>query len=430
MVIRGVRLRLLLWSGGSTLVVLLALGTVLYAAVASSLAEQSAELLRERGQLFARGVVMSSTGLFRPGPAAFVTDVASAPGIVIGGPTSGTMAILVPPDELQVPVPDKGGVVSRLITGVDDAGLTAARAGTSLVTEGMLEGTPIRVLSIPVDLPLGRFVAQVAVDRTPELRTLQTLLIVLLAGGMVAVIVALAIGWVYAERALVPIRDAMRRQREFAADASHELRTPLAVVKSSVEHLLRHQHEPAATVGTALSDIDAEVDRLTAIVDELLLLARTDSGAVDLERQPTDLAEAALDAAGLLAPLAGRSGVRLEVDAGPAPILGDNTRLRQLVTILVDNAIRHAPAGSAVRITVAPASGAQLLTVDDDGPGIRPEHLPHIFDRFWRAPDAPNGGTGLGLAIAAWIVERHGGTIEAAARPTGGARFQVRLPVS
>jgi two-component system sensor histidine kinase BaeS len=107
---------------------------------------------------------------------------------------------------------------------------------------------------------------------------------------------------------------------------------------------------------------------------------------------------------------------------------GDPLRLRQLATILVDNAVAHCGAGGLVTVTVRPEGDAVTLVVDDDGPGIRPDDLPHVFERFWRADDAPPGGTGLGLAIAAWIVEGHGGTISAASRPEGGARLAVHLP--
>ena len=110
--------------------------------------------------------------------------------------------------------------------------------------------------------------------------------------------------------------------------------------------------------------------------------------------------------------------------------MGDPARLRQLVTILVDNAIRHSPRGGAVGVTVRTASGMASVEVSDDGPGIRAEDMPHVFDRFWRAPGAPSGGTGLGLSIARWIVERHGGRIGVANRAGGGAAFRVELPVA
>ena len=271
---------------------------------------------------------------------------------------------------------------------------------------------------------------QVLGDRTDEQRTLAVLLIVLIAGGLVALAASVGVGWLYAERALVPIRDAMRRQREFAADASHELRTPLAIVRGSVEHLRRNRDQPVAEVGAALDDIDVGTQRLTALVEDLLVLARTDSGAIELDLAPTDLGELALDAAGGMAAVAREAGIDVRIDAEPVPLNGDIDRLRQLVVILLDNAIRHSAVagGHSVEVSVNAADGSAVLTVDDDGRGLRPEDVSRAFDRFWRAPDAPPGGTGLGLAIARWIVERHGGTITAANRPSGGARFEVRLP--
>ena len=217
------------------------------------------------------------------------------------------------------------------------------------------------------------------------------------------VLVAFGFGAVYARRALVPIREslanqrsALRRQRDFAADASHELRTPLTVVRSSVEHLNRHQDQPVREVGSALDDIDAEVRHMTAMVEDLLLLARSDSGAVALDRVPVDLGDVAADGASALAKPAADGGVSIAVDPQPAVVTGDPARLRQLVMILVDNAIRHTPSGGHVMVAVRSDATGATLTVDDDGPGIRPEDLPHVFERFYRAPGAPGGGTGLG----------------------------------
>jgi signal transduction histidine kinase len=239
----------------------------------------------------------------------------------------------------------------------------------------------------------------------------------------------------YARRALVPIRDslasqrvALQRQREFAADASHELRTPLTVIRASVEHLRRHADEPVAAVGEALEDIDAEVTHLTAMVGDLLLLARSDSGAISLERVPVELDDVATEAATSLRGPAEARAVRLVVDPEPAPALGDPVRLRQLVTVLIDNAIRHSPPGGEVRIEVRRSGDLLHLSVNDQGRGIRSEDLPRIFDRFWRASDAPTGGTGLGLAIAKWIADRHDGRIVASNREGGGARFDLELP--
>jgi len=125
---------------------------------------------------------------------------------------------------------------------------------------------------------------------------------------------------------------------------------------------------------------------------------------------------------------AGAKDVRVVVDPEPAMVEGDSIRLRQLVMILVDNAIAHSPAGGEVRVAVRIDGRAALLDVEDQGRGVRPEDMPHLFDRFWRASGAPSGGTGLGLAIAKWIVDRHRGTITVSNRAEGGAQFRVRLP--
>src|SRR5665811_1960428 len=163
-----------------------------------------------------------------------------------------------------------------------------------------------------------------------------------------------------------------------------------------------NRRQPVEKVGEALDDIDAEVSHLTALVDDLLFLARTDSGALVLERTPMDLADVAAEAAGQLAPVATEHGVRLEVDPRPTPVAGDALRLRQLVTILADNALAHSPVGTTVGVRIRPEGPDSVLTIDDQGPGIRDEDLPRIFERFWRADNAPAGGTGLGLSIAAW----------------------------
>jgi signal transduction histidine kinase len=141
-----------------------------------------------------------------------------------------------------------------------------------------------------------------------------------------------------------------------------------------------------------------------------------------------DLGDVAFDAAGSLGRAAEARGVRVVVDPEPVMIQGDPARLRQLVMILVDNAVRHSPRGGEVSVQVRDTGSLAAIEVSDQGPGLREEDMPHVFDRFWRAPGAPSGGTGLGLAIAKWIVDRHGGRIGVANRPKGGAAFRVELP--
>ena len=409
--LRRVRWQLVAWSGGATLVVLLVLGALLYWIVAGSLAHNSVSQLRTRSA----GLV-DVVGHGRPIERPLL-------GFAFGGQGSGTLAFVVFPEGRWV------GPADLTIAGLPEpSSVAAARtAGTDVRTE-VVHDVPVRIYSQAVLRNGRQFVVQVVADRTAERNTLAGLLAVLVLGGLAAVVLAGVAGFVYAGRALVPIRESLRRQREFAADASHELRTPLTVIRTSVEHLRRHRRRPVETVGTALDDIEAEVGRLTSLVDDLLLLARADSGAIELERRPVDLADVAADALPPLAQLAGERSVSLVLDPRPAPTVGDAGRLRQVVAILVDNAVRHSPPqGRVVVRTRADRDGASL-EVEDEGPGVRDADVERIFDRFWRAPGAPEGGTGLGLAIARWLVERHGGSITVAPAIPHGARFTVRLP--
>jgi signal transduction histidine kinase len=421
--LRRVRLNLSLWSGGITLAVLVVLGIVLYVAVARSLSATGTAQVEARADQI--------TGQ-PPDP----DDGFSAGGFIFGGPGSGTLALLANAagEQVDLPGPGQPGPIQGLplLEGIRAVQAGAARDIRNAVIQ---QDTPVRVLTESVQVRGRTLFLQVVGDRTTEVRTLMVVIIVLVVGGVVALLVASGAGAAYASRALVPIRrslvaqrDALRRQREFAADASHELRTPLTVIRASVDDLERHRDEPVATVGSALTDIKDEVDHLAAMVDDLLLLARSDSGAIALERVLVDLGDVASTGASALGPVATAKGVTIAVDPEPAEVVGDPARLRQLVVILVDNAVRHVPAGGHVNVRVRVVDGEATLVVEDDGPGIRPEDLPRLFDRFYRGAGAPGGGTGLGLAIAAWIVERHGGRIEGANRPAGGAVFTARLP--
>ena len=417
--IRGVRWRLVLWSGLTTLVVLAVLGIALYSVAASSLRTTGEKQLDDRAQAFRQ----------HPEPGG-----GPGQGFIFGGNSSGTFALLA--DDTGAPIGRGSLFVPAGLPVV--AGIDAARQNGLDIRTTVVDTTPFRVRTEKADSNIGTVYIQVFQDRTAELQTLDAIRTVLLIGGALVVLVAFGFGAFYASRALVPIREslvqqraALRRQREFAADASHELRTPLTVIRSSVEHLRRNRGASAtATSAEALDDIDAEVGHLTALVEDLLLLARSDSGAIGLTRVPVDLGDIAADGAGALVNTAAERDVHLALDPEPAMVEGDHARLRQLTMILVDNAIRHTPRGGSVRVRIRGDRREATLEVDDDGPGIQPEDMPHVFERFWRAPGAAAGGTGLGLAIAKSIVDLHDGRITVTNRPEGGARFIVRLPAA
>ena len=423
--VAGVGRRLVLWAAGTTLLVLVVLGIALYAAVDRSLSSSGVRQLEARAAAMRRAI---------EGPGGRPDGDDLPTGIVFGGGTSGTFALVLGADG-KIIVPRN---VLPPMNQADLDSLKAAQASGRDVREGSVSGTPVRILTTPVTTQIGIVYVQIFQDRTAEERTLAVLLAVLLVGGVVVLLVASGVGTVYSRRALVPIRaslatqrQALRRQREFAADASHELRTPLTVVRASVDLLRRHPDAPVSEVGDALNDIDAEVDNLTRLVEDLLLLARTDSGAVPLEKLPIDLGDVAAEASSSLVAAAAERGVRISTEPAPVMVRGDAVRLRQLVLILVDNAMRHSPDGGSVEVRARQAANGVEIAVSDDGPGIPAEEAGRVFERFYRADAAraaSDGGAGLGLAIAQWIVELHGGQIRPEPRLPRGCRMVVVIP--
>jgi signal transduction histidine kinase len=273
-------------------------------------------------------------------------------------------------------------------------------------------------------------VLQASISEQQYQHSLQALLAVLVGVSVLGLLAAAAISAVLARRALGPIQLALRRQRDFVADAAHELRTPLAIQRTAMELGLTADAgtEQQGTIEQALS----QNVHLTRLVDNLSLLARADSGAVTLERALVDLARLASETAGGVAILAEERGVRLCVEAPEETrVLGDAGRLRQVLLILLDNALTYTPDDGSITVRVARAGGQARLQVRDTGPGIAPADLPHLFERFYRADKARrSGGTGLGLAIGRWITEAHGGHMMAANAPEGGALFTVTLPLA
>ncbi|MFJ4184445.1 sensor histidine kinase [Kitasatospora sp. NPDC089509] len=220
------------------------------------------------------------------------------------------------------------------------------------------------------------------------------------------------------------------RLRGFAADASHELRTPVAAVRGHAELALRHPGEVPAEVRHSLERIDAETLRMGTIVEDLLLLARLDAGR-PLAEQEVDLTRIALNAVADARAAGPEHRWRLVLPEEPVLVPGDEHRLSQVTANLLANARSHTPAGTAVELRLEPAGDRVELSVVDEGPGIPPELLERVFERFVRGDRARSratGSTGLGLAIVRAVVQAHGGTVEASSRP-GRTVFTVRLPL-
>jgi heavy metal sensor kinase len=227
---------------------------------------------------------------------------------------------------------------------------------------------------------------------------------------------------------------AFDQQRRFVADASHELRTPVAAIQSLTDVALAQPGSAEDTAET-LRAVNSEAQRLGALISELLALARADEGKIHLERAPVRLDLLATDVAGVMEPLATERAVTLTLHLTPATVLGDDARLIQMLLNLVDNAVRYTPAGGQVDIAVETQGQQTYAIVRDTGHGIAPQHLPHIFERFYRADVARTrsesggeGGSGLGLAIVEWVVGAHGGSIAVESQPEQGTTVTVSLP--
>ncbi|MCC7358787.1 MAG: HAMP domain-containing protein [Anaerolineales bacterium] len=337
------------------------------------------------------------------------------------------------------------------------------------------DGSRLRVVTEPIFTTdgqlLGYVQAAAPLDQVDLVKS--ALLIVLVSGGLAAVMLAAVVGWLSANRALrpldtitqtalqitraddlsrrIPLRgvpkdevgrlaqafnDTLERlerlfnaQRRFLADVSHELRTPLTTIRGNVD-LLRRM---GGADPDSLDAIQSEAERMSRLVGDLLLLAQSDAGTLPLAHDPVELDTLLLEVLREAQVLA--SGVQLTIgEIDQAVVIGDRDRLKQLLLNLVSNALKFTPEGGRVTLGLARAAGNWArLVVTDTGVGIPPSELPFIFERFYRVDKARTrsaGGAGLGLAIAQRIAHVHGGRIEAMSAEAGGSTFCVWLPLA
>jgi two-component system, OmpR family, sensor kinase len=364
--------------------------------------------------------------------------------------------------------------IDRFTEPLDPDGLASPGPVYRNVVTGNL---PLRVLTVPLvigERALG--VLQVGSIVSVIEATQRTLLTVLMIGALIAISVAGLAGWFTTNRALSPLEDVTQTalqitraddlshripyhgspndevgqlilafnqtlsrleslfntQRRFMADVGHELRTPLTVIKGNVG-LMRRIGE---TDEESLVGIENEVDRLTRLVGDLLLLAHAESGKLPLDNRLVELDTLLLDVLQQMRILAGE---RLKLKLGEIDqilVCGDKDRLKQVLVNLIGNAINYTPAGGEVIVGVGKSDNLARITISDTGPGIPPEDLPHIFERFYRAEKSrtrsihSSKGFGLGLSIAYWIVNNHGGKIDVDSTVGKGTTFCVWLPLS
>ena len=339
-------------------------------------------------------------------------------------------------------------------------------------------GAEWRVLTVPLvvkgqERKIGTL--QAGMNTSVVQQTQQVLLTVLVVGCLVAMIVAALAGWWSIRLAFAPLEtvtqtalqitradDLSRRipysgpttdevgqlihafnqtlsrlenlfnsQRRFIADVGHELRTPLTVIKGNVDLMRRMSSQD----DESLSSIDSEVERLTRLVGDLLLLAQAESGKIPLAMRTVDLDTLLLEVLQQMQVLA-RNRIQLRLgDIDQVLVCGDQDRLKQVLVNLIGNAIKYTPAGGEVVAGLGKVNEKACLTISDNGPGIPVEDMPHIFERFFRGEKSrtrtrDGKGFGLGLSIAYWIIRNHGGQIEVALRQPQGTTFTVWLPLA
>lgn len=302
-------------------------------------------------------------------------------------------------------------------------------------TISLSDDNPIRLYILPV--PGARSPPETLIvgqSVTAQQAVLHRLLVLLLAGGGLGLVLALAGAWFLAGRALLPIQHAFRRQREFVADAAHELRTPLTVLHAATDLLQQHRAEPLAANSDLFDDMRAEIARLERLTGDLLTLARSDLEMVELAVADVDLRALLADTVRRAMPLAEERGIALACTEDDAPLIieADPDRLHQVAMIVLDNAIKYTPEGGRITVGATRHGGEAVTTIRDTGQGIAAEHLPRLFDRFYRADHARTGegGAGLGLAIAQSLVHAHGGQIAVTSNAGDGTTVRIRLPVA
>jgi signal transduction histidine kinase len=409
------RRRLTFWYAATLSLILLLLGGGLYSVIHSQLAHQLDDSLNN-----------ATTELVR---AARIREMEAA---------SAHGAVVDAVEELRIPdrslyLLDSAGtpVSPRTASPFIRAAARRAARGTQVTDE--VDAGNGHTLSLHAErfkLKSGQtLVAVVAADQV-ELTDRYAALIAAFGGAAVAGIVLIAAGGYFlVQKSTAPAERSMAYTRRFMADAAHELRTPIAVLRTKADVALQEDRSPES-YATVLRGMGHEAQRLGRVVDDLLMLARADAGERQVERVRFFLDDVVLDAALSMRTLAQAADVSLVVDEfEESAIVGDANLVRELVVVLLDNAVKFTPAGGKVHVRVSPEP-QPTLTIADSGCGIAPEELPHVFERFYRGdPSRPRaGGAGLGLSIAHWVASMHDARLLLTSEPGTGTRATVIFP--
>lgn len=422
--LRALRHRLTLWYAATLFAILTIIGVGLFLAVRSQYAQQLDRSLRLAVEEIERAARIREM------------EAASAHGMVVDAV-----------EELRIPdrtlflfsatgdpvVPDSAPSWVRAL--VHDARANTVATGIHRVAPELT----LRYRVARIHLTSGAAMVAVAVADEIELEDRYAFLITVFGvASAVALLLVAGGSWFLVQKATAPAEQSMKRMRHFMSDAAHELRTPLTVLRTRAEVTVQ-QPRDMNTYVSALQAIDAEAVRLGRMVDDLLLLARVDAGERAVEHLRISLDDLVMDAADSSLPMAAARGLTVRIEEfEEARVDGDPRLLRQLVMILLHNAIKFTPEGGVVKVKVGTVEGTAFLEVADNGIGINSTDLPRLFERFfrgdmpheragWNAAQSPVEGAGLGLSIAQWIADAHHATITVSSVPGHGAHFRVRF---
>jgi signal transduction histidine kinase len=314
---------------------------------------------------------------------------------------------------------------------IRQAAKKAGASGQIILQNEVPDDKTLRLHAMRFKLASGRELVAVAVADQVELEDKYAdLITAFVVIAFAALFLLAAGGFILVRKSTAPIERSIEFMRRFMADAAHELRTPITILRTRAEVALQ-QPRAAADYVSALQGIEAEARRLGGIVDSLLVLARADAGERQIEKTRIFLDDIAIDAAGAAQVVARQKNVDVTVDLfEEAPVDGDPILIRQLIMIVLDNAVKFTDAGGQVHVRVSMLQGAPTFAVEDTGIGIKQEELSRVFQRFFRGETARSrtDGAGLGLSIASWIAREHGADITLSSEPGKGTNVILTFP--
>lgn len=421
-----VRLTLLYLSAGVVLLMLLGIG--MYGLVAdyfrtttdTALQYKMAFEFRHLGAPMPPGLVAAANGIAQQqaATAGGITDSSELAAIFVL-PLDKTGRVLFNPNTFVLPIPpDQSAVQDALRLGYDRRTLTLS------------DGTRVRLLTYRLTRSDGPALLQAGRTLRGQDDVLQRLLLGLVAVACASVALLGWSSWWLAGRSLRPAEQAWQRQQAFIANASHEIRAPLTLLRASAEVAQRNSAPDDAKQRDLLGDVLHEADHMTRLVEDLLLLSRLDAQRLPVERAAIALEALFHDLERQIGRIAATRGITLKVMPTDDLVWGDRSHLRQVLLIVVDNALQHTPAGGSLCISTRTQRHIVEISVVDTGEGIPPEHLPHLFERFYRVDSSRNDeqrGSGLGLSIAQALIEAQDGRISITSTVKQGTTVTIQL---